>query len=245
MARHIVGAKAQELRQLREDVRRMLKENGPPPAAETLGRRRRARAGARLQGPARLDACSPSTRWSRRSTRSRPARGARNRCGGLIGMYPGISNQRPACAAFQGASAGAVHGHRRAPMPLATGFQSGEVAGKSDIADPDGGLRIADALGREHHRSRSRRRRTRRIIRAVTAVLAIEFELATLQLALRRGDLELLNLIRDDQLDLGDVARQIAVRRSVTAFLVGQACSCRRLGAGKARSNVPIRSPSR
>jgi NifU-like protein involved in Fe-S cluster formation len=35
MARHIVGANAQELRQLREDVRRMLKENGPPP---TTGR---------------------------------------------------------------------------------------------------------------------------------------------------------------------------------------------------------------
>ena len=34
MARHIVGAKAQELRQLREDVRRMLKENAPPPTAE-------------------------------------------------------------------------------------------------------------------------------------------------------------------------------------------------------------------
>src|SRR6201994_2846899 len=34
MARHIVGAKAQELRQLREDVRRMLKENGTPPPAE-------------------------------------------------------------------------------------------------------------------------------------------------------------------------------------------------------------------
>jgi NifU-like protein involved in Fe-S cluster formation len=34
MARHIVGAKAQELRQLREDVRRMLKESGPPPTAE-------------------------------------------------------------------------------------------------------------------------------------------------------------------------------------------------------------------
>jgi NifU-like protein involved in Fe-S cluster formation len=32
MARHIVGANAQELRQLREDVRRMLKENAPPPA---------------------------------------------------------------------------------------------------------------------------------------------------------------------------------------------------------------------
>jgi NifU-like protein involved in Fe-S cluster formation len=33
MARHIVGAKAAELRQLREDVRRMLKENGAPPAS--------------------------------------------------------------------------------------------------------------------------------------------------------------------------------------------------------------------
>ena len=31
MARHIVGAKADELRQLRETVRKMLKENGPPP----------------------------------------------------------------------------------------------------------------------------------------------------------------------------------------------------------------------
>ncbi|HZP78679.1 MAG TPA: iron-sulfur cluster assembly scaffold protein [Pseudolabrys sp.] len=31
MARHIVGAKAEELRQLRETVRKMLKENGPPP----------------------------------------------------------------------------------------------------------------------------------------------------------------------------------------------------------------------
>jgi len=33
MARGIVGANAVELRQLREDVRRMLKENGPPPAS--------------------------------------------------------------------------------------------------------------------------------------------------------------------------------------------------------------------
>jgi NifU-like protein involved in Fe-S cluster formation len=33
MARNIVGAKADELRKLREDVRRMLKENGAPPAA--------------------------------------------------------------------------------------------------------------------------------------------------------------------------------------------------------------------
>ena len=34
MARNIVGATAGELRQLREDVRRMLKENGAPPAGE-------------------------------------------------------------------------------------------------------------------------------------------------------------------------------------------------------------------
>ena len=32
MARHVVGARADELRRLREDVRRMLKENGAPPA---------------------------------------------------------------------------------------------------------------------------------------------------------------------------------------------------------------------
>ena len=31
MARNIVGSKAEELRRLREDVRRMLKENGQPP----------------------------------------------------------------------------------------------------------------------------------------------------------------------------------------------------------------------
>ena len=34
MARHIVGAKAGELRELRETMRKMLKENGPPPAAK-------------------------------------------------------------------------------------------------------------------------------------------------------------------------------------------------------------------
>src|SRR4030081_222003 len=33
MARNIVGAKADELRKLREDVRRMLKEDGAPPAS--------------------------------------------------------------------------------------------------------------------------------------------------------------------------------------------------------------------
>lgn len=34
MARHVVGARADELRELRETVRRMLKENGSPPAGK-------------------------------------------------------------------------------------------------------------------------------------------------------------------------------------------------------------------
>ncbi len=34
MARHIIGAKADELRELRETMRKMLKENGPPPAGK-------------------------------------------------------------------------------------------------------------------------------------------------------------------------------------------------------------------
>jgi NifU-like protein involved in Fe-S cluster formation len=33
MASHVIGAKADELRKLRETVRKMLKENGPPPAS--------------------------------------------------------------------------------------------------------------------------------------------------------------------------------------------------------------------
>jgi NifU-like protein involved in Fe-S cluster formation len=33
MASHVVGSKSDELRALREDMRKMLKENGPPPAA--------------------------------------------------------------------------------------------------------------------------------------------------------------------------------------------------------------------
>ncbi len=34
MARHVVGAKPAELRELREAVRKMLKENGPPPSGK-------------------------------------------------------------------------------------------------------------------------------------------------------------------------------------------------------------------
>lgn len=34
MARHVIGAKPQELRELREAMRKMLKEHGPPPAGK-------------------------------------------------------------------------------------------------------------------------------------------------------------------------------------------------------------------
>ena len=54
MASHVVGSTASELRELRETVRKMLKENGSA-AARQMGRHRAARTGARLQGAACLD----------------------------------------------------------------------------------------------------------------------------------------------------------------------------------------------
>src|ERR687883_1497883 len=37
MARHVVGSTAEELRTVREAMRRMLKENGPPPSGKWQG----------------------------------------------------------------------------------------------------------------------------------------------------------------------------------------------------------------
>ena len=70
MARHVVGSTASELRELRETVRKMLKENGSP-AARQMGRHRAARAGARLQGAPCLDHAD----LRRRGRRHRPDRG--------------------------------------------------------------------------------------------------------------------------------------------------------------------------
>ena len=47
MARHVIGASGAELRQLRDIVRAMLKENGPPPDGK-WAEYRSAGAGARL-----------------------------------------------------------------------------------------------------------------------------------------------------------------------------------------------------
>ena len=71
MARHVIGAKADELRALRETMRRMLKENGPPPH-RAMGGYRRAGAGARLQGAPCLDHADVRRRGRTPSTRSRP-----------------------------------------------------------------------------------------------------------------------------------------------------------------------------
>src|ERR1700694_1344784 len=69
MARNVVGAKADELRKLREDVRRMLKENGAPPARWWRRSTRLRQSAARAPDPAALNpgycACaraSPRTR---------------------------------------------------------------------------------------------------------------------------------------------------------------------------------------
>ena len=70
MASHVVGSTADELRELRETVRKMLKENGSP-AGRKMGRHRPARAGARLQGPPRLDHAD----FRCRGRRDRPDRG--------------------------------------------------------------------------------------------------------------------------------------------------------------------------
>ena len=69
MASHVVGSTAGELRELRETVRKMLKENGSPPQGKWADIAP-ARTGARLQGPPRLDHAD----LRRRGRRHRPDR---------------------------------------------------------------------------------------------------------------------------------------------------------------------------
>ena len=69
LARNILGATPEELRELREKMRNMLKDNGPPPGRQ-MGRSRGAGARARLQGPPRLDVAS-LRRGGRRARKDR------------------------------------------------------------------------------------------------------------------------------------------------------------------------------
>ena len=81
MASHVVGSTASELRELRETVRKMLKENGSPPRRQ-MGRHRPARAGARLQGAPRLDHAD----LRRRGRCDRPDRGQGEAAGAATGL---------------------------------------------------------------------------------------------------------------------------------------------------------------
>ena len=77
MASNIVGSNASELRALRENVRKMLKDNGAPPADGNCADIAVPRAGARLQGAARLD----DAHLRRRCRCHRPDRGESRRQG--------------------------------------------------------------------------------------------------------------------------------------------------------------------
>ncbi len=95
MARHIIGATPEELSALRDRVTRMLKANGPPPDGQ-MGRLRRARAGARLQGAPRLDLAD--LRRSRRCVGAdRGARGGSRDRAGVVSA-PALAPRRAAHA---------------------------------------------------------------------------------------------------------------------------------------------------
>ena len=55
MAGHVVGATVAELRAVRDEMFRMLKENGAPPAGDRFAELEISGARARLQGAAHLD----------------------------------------------------------------------------------------------------------------------------------------------------------------------------------------------
>ena len=115
---------------------------------------------------------------------------------------------------------------------LAAGFQLAEAAGKTGIADPDGGLRLAGAIGSSGPSRPAPRRRTRGSSAPGPPWLATDFSSPRCSRRVGRADLERLDLILDDQLDLGDVARQVAVGRPVADLRVGHGIGPGRLGAG-------------
>ena len=80
MAQNVVGATAEELRAVRETMRKMLKENGAPPEGR-FADLQISGAGARLQGAPRLDHADLRCR----GRRDRPDREEARRAGGLSG----------------------------------------------------------------------------------------------------------------------------------------------------------------
>jgi len=86
MASHVVGSTAQELRELRETVRKMLKENGKPPEGKWADIALLEPV-ARLQGAARLDDADLRCR-GRRDRPDRDQGEAAGRGSGVISRGP-------------------------------------------------------------------------------------------------------------------------------------------------------------
>ena len=85
MASHVVGSSADELRALREGVRKMLKENGAPPAEGKWADIAVLEPVRELQGAARLDAAHLRCRGRRHRPDRNQARGQRDQDrGGVI-----------------------------------------------------------------------------------------------------------------------------------------------------------------
>ena len=157
MARHIVGANAQELRELREDVRRMLKENGPPPAAgrwadvallEPVRDYKARHASTMLTFDAVVSAIDQiAAKRGEVAPASAPA------------CRPAGTGQRFRASIRRSAPGGRAGRSPRAHCPLAPRFEPRKALGEADIADPDGGLR---ACRRSRSRGSSRPGRRRR-----------------------------------------------------------------------------------
>ena len=140
MARNIVGAKADELRKLREDVRRMLKENGAPPASgrwadiavlEPVRDYKARHASTLLTFDAVVSAIDQIA--AKRGDQGKRPRTPQNGID-LLGLCPGLA--------------------ANALRLLAALFELAEAAPEAGIADPDDGARIADAVGLQGHRGR-------------------------------------------------------------------------------------------
>src|SRR5258706_10858994 len=104
---------------------------------------------------------------------------------------------------------------------LATLLDLAEGAPEADIADPDYGARITDAVGLQGHGGR--------VVGAESAYKprrqhggGDRFQLPAAQLPFRRGDLELLKMIVEHERNLGDAARQTAIHEPGAEFPISQ-----------------------
>src|SRR5712671_3148011 len=104
---------------------------------------------------------------------------------------------------------------------LATLLDLAEGAPEADIADPDYGARITDAVGLQGHGGR--------VVGAESAYKprrqhggCDRFQFAAAHLPFRRGDLELLKMIVEHERNLGDAARQTAIHKPGAEFPISQ-----------------------